>query len=82
MVNITIPEGYKVESLPEKMALQLPDGLGIFKYNISQKGNQLQLLVSSEIKVALILASYYESVKEFYGQMVAKESEKVVLSKI
>lgn len=82
MVNITIPEGYQVESIPEKIVVQLPDGLGVFKYNISKKGNQLQLLVSSEIKTALIAVSNYDALKEYYAQMVTKESEKVVLSKI
>lgn len=82
MVNIVIPEGYKVESMPEKIVVQLPDGLGVFKYNILKKGNQLQLLVSSELSTAMLPASHYDALKEYYAQMVAKESEKVVLSKI
>ncbi|PCJ97389.1 MAG: transglutaminase [Flavobacteriaceae bacterium] len=81
-VNITIPDGYKVESMPEKSAIQLPDGLGIFRYNIMLRGNQIQLLASSEIKTVLIAANYYDALKEYYAYMVEKESEKIVLSKI
>ncbi len=30
----------------------------------------------------MVRALYYDALKEYYAQMVAKESEKVVLSKI
>ncbi len=82
LINIEIPEGYRVESLPKPIALGLPENLGTFKYNISQNGGTINLKASLEINSALIAPQYYSVLKEFYKQLVEKETEKVVLSKI
>lgn len=82
MINLSIPEGYEIESVPEDTAVQLPNGYGIFRFTIENKGDQLNLVVSSEIKAALFPPEYYQSLKEYYKQLVSKQSEKVVLSKI
>ncbi len=82
MINLKIPDGYKIESVPEDAAIQLPNGYGLFKFKIVNKGNQLQVAASSEIKTAFFPPEYYEALKEYYKQLVAKQSEKVVLSKI
>lgn len=82
MINIKIPEGYKIESVPESSAMQLTNGLGMYKFNIMATENQVQLVVSSEITTALVPTEYYDTLKEYYKRMVAKETEKVILSKI
>ena len=81
MINIKIPEGYKIESVPENKSLQLPQNMGTFKYMIKNSGNNLQLVVSSEIKTAVIPPNYYSLIKEYYNQVIEKEAERVVLSK-
>lgn len=82
MVNIQIPEGYQVETIPEAMAMGLPDNLGVFKYNISSKGNSIQVIINQEINSAIIPPRYYIALKEYYSKLVQKETEKIVLSKI
>ena len=79
--SINLPEGYQVENLPEPMAIALPDGLGVFKYNIVSKANIIQLKVTSEINSAIIPAHYYDILKEYYKKVIEKTNEKVVLSK-
>ncbi len=81
-VNIKLPEGYKIESLPQGVAMKLPDNLGGFKYVISDSGNSVQLMVNSDINEAIINNQYYNHLREYYKQMVAKETEKIVLMKI
>lgn len=81
-VTIEIPEGYKVESVPEPKAVALPDNLGVFKYQIIHSGSKIKTLSSLKFNKALIPAQYYEYLKAFYGQVVDKESEKIVLVKI
>ena len=44
-IIVDIPEGYKVETLPEIKSIALPEQLGSFKYNVTQKNNQIHLLV-------------------------------------
>ncbi|WP_299226977.1 DUF3857 domain-containing protein [uncultured Psychroserpens sp.] len=81
-INIAIPEGYKVESVPEVLELKLPDGLGTFKYNITTNDTNIQLSVDSYINAAIIAPSYYKSLKEYFKLLIEKEKEKVVLTKI
>lgn len=81
VINIEIPEGFTVESVPENTVLQLPQNLGAFKYMIKKGQNQLQLVVSSEINRAVIPADYYDLLKEYYSKLLTKEAEKVVLVK-
>ncbi|HDZ07111.1 hypothetical protein LCGC14_0166530 [marine sediment metagenome] len=78
----TLPEGYKIESMPEKITIGLPNKIGMFNFAIIQNGNLLQVISTTKINEAIIPAFYYESLKEFYGQMVSKQTEKVVLSRL
>jgi hypothetical protein len=82
MVTINIPEGYKVESIPEPIALMLPDNLGLFKYNIAVTPASVQLVVDSSINEAVIPYLYYDSLKDYYRRMIEKMGEKIVLVKI
>ncbi|WP_340200177.1 transglutaminase domain-containing protein [Ascidiimonas sp. W6] len=81
MFNIQLPEGYKIESLPENAAVQLPDNLGIFKYKITSNTISVQVLASVEINSAILPAAYYDILKEYFKQIIDKEAEKIVLSK-
>ncbi|WP_298495738.1 DUF3857 domain-containing protein [uncultured Algibacter sp.] len=80
-IIINIPEGYKVESIPEPVAFMMPDNLGVFKYNISANGNKVQLLVDSEINESIISSIYYDALKAYFSQLVEKEAEQIVLTK-
>lgn len=81
-VIINIPEGYKIESIPESVVYQLPDEIGEFRYMISNTDNTIQLRITYDIKIALIPADYYESLKDYYGATISKQAEKIILSKI
>jgi len=82
MVNISIPEGYEITSVPENKRLLLPNNLGSFSYIISQKENKLQVVVGVKMNQAIIPVGDYAGIKELYKNIVEKETEKVVLSKI
>lgn len=81
-VSITLPEGYTVESLPKPAVLKMEDEIGTFKYNLQTAGKQLQLIAVYEINHAMVPQSYYPTLKDFFGKMVEKQQEKVVLKKI
>jgi hypothetical protein len=81
-ISLNIPEGYKVEYLPENLAIGLPEGRGIYNFTMKENGNIIQLVSSYEIKYAMFSPNYYTAVKEFYNQIVQKHSEKVILTKI
>tara|TARA_R110000868_G_scaffold52221_3_gene165208 strand:- start:5791 stop:7821 length:2031 start_codon:yes stop_codon:yes gene_type:complete len=82
MINVKIPEGYTVESIPSAVALNLPNNMGSFKYIISTLNNVIKVVVSTELNISIIATQDYPALKEFYRLLVEKETEKVVLSKI
>ncbi len=80
-VVIKLPEGYKLESLPESSKLMLPDNLGIFKCHISSKGASIQLVVNTEINESIVPSLYYDTLKEYFKQLIEKENEQIILTK-
>jgi hypothetical protein len=81
-VSIQIPEGYKVEILPKKIAIGMPGDLGVFKFQTSQKGNKINTVCILQFNSAIIAPQYYAVLKGFYAKVVEKQSEKIVLVKI
>ncbi|WP_339916861.1 DUF3857 domain-containing protein [Yeosuana marina] len=81
-VSINLPEGYKVESKPEPVALMLPDNLGVFKYNLLVTELAVQLVIDTQINTPIVSPLYYDTLKEYFKQLIEKENEQIVLTKI
>lgn len=82
LITITIPEGYTVESIPQPVLLTVRDNIGSFKFNIAvNQANQIQVSVTSDINFARVNPEYYETIKEYYANMVKKQTEKIILVK-
>lgn len=80
-VNIQVPEGYVVESVPGPVNIVMQDDLGGFKFLTNVTGNMIQLSVQHQIKVPIVASDYYEMLKEYYQKMIEKVNEKIVLKK-
>lgn len=80
--NYTLPEGYSVESLPESTKFALPDDLGSFAYQIISNGANLQVRVTYDMNKDVVPADYYQAMKAFMSEIISKESEKVVITKV
>lgn len=80
-ITISIPEGYKVESMPESEGFALPDNLGSFKYVLSQNASTVQLLINTKINTSIISPLYYNALKAYFKQLIEKENEQIVLTK-
>lgn len=81
-ISITLPEGYKIESMPEPISIVMDDNIGSYKYGISVTDNLLQVSATLEINMSTVLNEYYETLKAFFKKMINKQNEKVVLTKI
>jgi len=81
-VFLQVPEDYMVESLPESKMFNLNDGQGMYKFIILQSGNYIK--ITSELKMNNIVytPNDYQSLKRFYDEMVAINSEAIVLTKM
>ena len=80
-INIKIPEGYEVEFLPAPISMTIIENFGTFKFNISNNGNQIQVVSNLDINTFMIPANHYGALREFYEMMVNKHSEKIILKK-
>jgi Domain of Unknown Function with PDB structure (DUF3857)/Transglutaminase-like superfamily len=81
ILNLTIPDGYKVEELPKSIKVSLPENGGIFQYLSSLNGNVIQLVVKIQLDQLHFESEEYVIVKEFFNQIATKSAEQVVLKK-
>jgi hypothetical protein len=81
-VNITIPDGYTVEQVPEPLNVSIENGAATFKYSSSVSGNTIQFMVINQLNAPIVPASYYATLKEYYQKLTDKQNEKIVLRKI
>lgn len=81
MINITLPDGYVVESMPQALSLTMEENIGSFKYMLANTGKQIQASISLDINYANVPSDYYETLKSFYQKVIEKQNEKIVLKK-
>ncbi|WP_278020314.1 hypothetical protein [Flavobacterium ginsengisoli] len=60
----------------------MEEDLGVFRYNIAVNDNVLQLLVSHQINSSIISREQYGILKDYYKEMITKQTEKIVLKRI
>lgn len=78
-VNLQIPEGYSIESVPEDKEILLPDNLGGFQYKIVQKGSLIQIDSNIVINQPVIQSAEYDTIKNFFKDIIVKHAEKIIL---
>ncbi|HWR32961.1 MAG TPA: hypothetical protein VN451_05530, partial [Chitinophagaceae bacterium] len=81
IANIDIPSSYEIEELPKREKILLNGNEGVYEYIVQKSGNTIMV----QCKFRLSFASYspedYEALRDFYGNMVKKQSEMVVFRK-
>lgn len=81
VVEIGIPSGYKVESLPETVRLALPGAGGQFHYSVKQQSDKITLNCNLNISQLRFSPEEYDALRSFFGMAVEKFGEQVVLKK-
>ena len=81
IVSYSIPEGYIVESIPEKNTFNLPENAGKFTYSIVQFGNVINITSKFEINKTIFSQPEYASLKMFYSLVVKKQNEQIIIKK-
>ena len=80
-VLIEIPEGYKIDFIPKGGVFKVSDDVGSFKYELLEYNNSIKIVLQKQFNLGVIAVGYYEELKEFYRQLILKQSEKIVLVK-
>jgi len=81
LLNFEIPEGYKVDEMPKSAKVGLNDGDGYFEYLVSSEPGRIQLRTRVVLAKAYFTPEEYESLREFFGFVIKKQSEQIVLKK-
>lgn len=80
-VRISVPEGYEIVSVPEQLAIGLPEDLGVYKFVVNQQGNTISIMTLHKVNTGIYPATHYTYLKEFYNAIVNKSLESVVIKK-
>lgn len=82
-VLLNIPESYIVEELPEALSIMLPEQAGVCFYQVKHINEKLlQVMYRFELKKLVFLPVEYAVIKDFFGQIAAKNIEPIVLKKL
>jgi len=76
-----LPNNVKVESLPASQAFSINEKDVLFKYVVVQNGSFLRITTELKLNTILYLPEEYEVLKEFYNQIILKNTERIVLIK-
>ncbi len=82
LLNMEVPDGYKIDELPKQVKLNLNGTDGSFEYLISVESNVIQFRCRLKINRANFESDSYQNLRDFYAYVVKKEAENIVFRKI
>jgi hypothetical protein len=82
IVRYTFPNGYKIEELPTNISMSMPEGKAKFVITYQVSGNDLVVVSKINIPNTLYLSDDYPALRGFFDEIIKKQNEKVVLTKI
>ena len=82
LVNMEIPTGYKIDEMPKSVRMNYNENEGLFEYIMNKDANNIYLKCILRFNKAIFSSEDYEYLREFYGQIVKKQSEQIVFKKI
>ena len=81
VLNLEVPKGYDVEEMPKSARVSLNDGEGTFDYLVGRNENNIQLKSIIKLNKATFAPEDYNSLRDFFAQVVKKQSEQIVFKK-
>jgi hypothetical protein len=80
--SIDISNMYKVKRLPESKAIILPGNAGSVVYSVMRNKNIITILYKFKLTKKIFTAAEYNSLKEFYNQIIKIQNTFIELEKI
>ena len=81
ILTMDIPKDYTVDEIPKSAKVTYNDGEGLFEYLINKSDTEIQLRSRVMMKKANFNPDEYNSLRDFFGYIVKKHSEQIVLKK-
>lgn len=80
-MNFLIPDDYIVDELPKSARLIYENNKGLFEYLITKSGSTIYFNMRSKFTTASFEAEEYDQLREYFAQIVKKQSELIVFKK-
>jgi hypothetical protein len=81
VLNMEIPNGYQVEEMPKSARVMFNEKEGMFEYLIQKDATSIQLRSRIKLNKTVFEPDDYNSLRDFYGYIVKKQSEQIVFKK-
>ncbi len=78
-LQLKIDERYKIEQLPENIAIQLPNNTGRLRLNIIKKENTVFISFKIELKKSIYTVSNYPYLKEFFSKTISAQNDSMIV---
>jgi len=79
--NMEVPPGYTVEELPKSARVSFNETDGMFEYLVDKTDDHIRLMSHIKLNKATFLPEEYDTLRQFFGYIVKKHAEQVVLKK-
>jgi hypothetical protein len=74
-----LPAGYEVSSLPAPALFKLPKNGGVFRYEAVKTDSEIKVISRLAITKSFFMPDEYAALREFYNQVIKKQSETIIL---
>ena len=82
LININIPKGYIIETLPESISIGINQNQATFDFYISSNAEQITINSNLDLNSTIIPAEEYDNLKNLFKLIIEKQTEKIVLKKL
>lgn len=82
ILDFEVPKGYVIDEIPKSTKVAYNEGEGFFEYMISKDDGHVRLRMRIKLNKATFAAEEYEGLRDFFGYIVKKHAEQIVLKKV
>jgi len=79
---LVVPENYRVEEIPEQIAITMGDDAGVCIYQITHNDNVIHLNFQFRLNQIIFPAEDYAMIRDFFGKVATKSAELIVLRRL
>jgi len=80
ILNVKIPDGYKLKSIPDTKSVTIPNNGGVLKLNVTENQiGSLNLFFTFELNGTHYTNDYYSGIKEFFNEAVKSQNQSLIV---
>ncbi len=81
LLNLEYPEGVEITSVPDPLAISIPNGGGRYIYNVQNDGKKLAINSAILIAKPVYNSEEYPYLRELYSRMIQAQSTDIIFQK-